>query len=506
MRTVNTDGHIRKTNLLPAQPFYKLLALLVFSSILCGCQLIGKPGPQEPEYVKNPCLVLALPTSGPYASISSKIKKGAETARKQLKTRGVDIRLENINTDSPDWLQRLSALPPMCAVVGGPMRDKSYIEARKAGITNQRVFFAFLPNLQSGDEGASAWRFFPSPEDQINTLIKFATDEMNMRTYGALSPNDNYGKKMTGFLENSLKKRNIPLQKSVYANPSAPAVSSALKPLINPKIAEDGKTILPQTTFEAIFLPDSWKRVDMITSGLKANGEDRLLLLGTTLWEQGLTGKQIPEAERYALAIYPGAWDKNRAPGALKQAGNDFWTALGYDFINFGSAVALAVRPESRLVNDRIQKASGSIKAMAPIFWDNNGHARQQLYLFQISPSGPTPANASQLRQKRNAIAEKTALRLQGWSHIDPDTGEAISDAPQNLLPDDEPGAQEDVETSQSRPISTSEPDAVAPSLPATQPAVAPAAAPAQSAQPASDGAVFSSVPRPSYKLSLPKK
>ena len=78
-------------------------------------------------------------------------------------------------------------------MVGGPLQARNYAQARSAGAVDQRAFFTFLPSLEQGDEGARAWRFFPSPQDQIDALISFATNDLNIRTYGAFYPTDAYG-------------------------------------------------------------------------------------------------------------------------------------------------------------------------------------------------------------------------------------------------------------------------------------------------------------------------
>lgn len=54
--------------------------------------------------------------------------------------------------------------------------------------------------------------------------------------------------------------------------------------------------------------------MNLLTTSLMYNGEDRLVLLGTTLWEQGLDGKTVAEPDRYALAVFPAAWDATQAP------------------------------------------------------------------------------------------------------------------------------------------------------------------------------------------------
>lgn len=485
----------RFSALLTPVRYRSFLCFYICIFALCGCQILGRHGSGEiePEFVNNPCIILVLPTSGQYANISRKIRQGAEAAQNELKKTGSNVRIENINTDSPDWLAQLQRLPESCAVVGGPLRDKSYTEARTAGLTQQRIFFAFTPNLQPGDEGKTAWRFFPSPQDQIDALLRFSADELNIRTYGALLPSDHYGRRMTSILETTLNKRQMPLQKSTYGAPTQAAITSALQPLLKPTRADQTSPLIPQTTFEALFLPDSWKRVDTITSALSANGEDRLVLLGTTLWEQGLAGKQVPGAGKYALAVFPGAWNPQTAPAQLKNQSGDFWTALGYDFIKFSAGLGLGTKPSPAMITSRAQKAALRIKAMAPIFWNADGSAHQQLYLFQITPAGTAPLDIANFKRQRTAIAQKAALKMQGWGHIDPVTGEAIS----------EPAREAEIYPNET-PISESRqaaPPIVSSSAPIQQ-TVTPSAP--KQAEPVSG--TIGTVPRSSYKLSLPGK
>lgn len=469
------------------------LGLVCLMLLLGGCQFPGRGGASssEPEYVQNPCLVLALPMGGQFANVSSRIIKGATLAQKAMASSGRQVQIHHINTDEPNWLNKLQNLPEYCAIVGGPLRDRNYLEAKKAGQTQTRVFFAFIPNLEQGDEGNVAWRFFPSPQDQIDALTRFATDELNIHAYGALSPADNYGQRMTALLESNLKQRHIPLHKATYAVPTSGAMAAALGPLLQPTQGEDGRAI-PHTRFEAIFLPDSWKRMGALTQALHANGEDRLVLLGPAIWEQGLAGAQIPVSERYALAVFPGAWDKNNVQAPLKASNPDLWTALGYDFVNFGNAMALGIRPEAGIVTARAQRSAGAIRSIAPILWDTNGIAHQRLYLFQPAPGGSKSLNIEAFKQKRMAIAEGEALGMQGWNQVDSSTQSSMRVPSQQPAPPSAPADAQEVSLKESIPA---------------RPAINPVSQeqPAATIPPAATGSSgLSTVPRPSYKLSLP--
>ncbi|MGE9986059.1 hypothetical protein [Desulfovibrio sp. SGI.169] len=445
---------------------------------LTACQLpflkrgAAPTAPAAPA-AQGPCVALALPASGPYAPISGKIGRGAALARQELAADGITIRLETINTEAPGWLDKLSALPPACAVVGGPLQARNYAQARSAGAVDQRAFFTFLPSLEQGDEGARAWRFFPSPQDQIDALIAFAADSLNIRTYGAFYPSDAYGARMTGLLEQSLTRRNMPLHKAAYDPADASSWSTAVAPLINPTQAGGNGTPVPQTAFEALFLPDSWKNMDMLTTSLLYNGEDRLVLLGTTLWEQSLSGRQTPNAEKYALAVFPGAWNAARAPRALQAPGNDFWVALGYDFTRFAVNLGLNSRLTTPEITARAGRAAQMIRGMAPITWDGAGVAHQRLFIFQPSPTGISPLNLEQFQQTRTAVLQRAALRMQGLPAVDAEGNPLVPGLP---------------------PAADQTPAMPSQSGTAVQPATTPAALP------------LSPTPQPSYKLRLPTR
>lgn len=469
--------------------FNRFFAILVLCCLfLNGCSALqGKKGAQQAGS-KNPCIVLALPDSGPYAAISTKIRRGAQESRLELAKTGINVRIENLNTESPSWLSALAALPAECAVVGGPMREKSFLAAEKAGALENRAFFAFMPTLKASDEGKRAWRFFPSPKDQIEALVRFTTDELGIRSFGSFYPSDSYGQRMTKILETTLVSKNMNLKKASY-NPKAPGTwSNSAAELVQP-IKSPGKSPVPQTTFEALLLPDSWKNVDKITSSLMVNGEDRLVLMGTTLWEQGLSGKQVPNAQNYALAIFPGAWNRARAPKSLQGANNDFWTALGYDFIRFASHMGLTARPTATEITTYARQSSSSMRALAPITYDGHGVAHEKLYLFQISSTGMKPANVQELRQKRQQIQEQAALRIR---NIQAET------TPEPGLASEPADYTEEPSGSASAPMQTSaepEPQHI------PSPAIMRPASPQAPAQPP-----LSTVPQPSYKLRLPVK
>ena len=447
------------------------VSLLALLGCLAACQMpfgLGQRAPQpKPQpvalaAVSGPCVVLALPSSGTYAPIASKVRHGAQMAQSELAASGIKMRLETVNTEAADWLQRLDALPQACAVVAAP-QARNYAQAREHGQLEKRAFFTFVPSLEQGDEGARAWRFFPSPQDQIDTLINFASTGLNIRTYGAFYPTDACLRRMTGLHgAKSLASQQIRCHKGLVQPCRTCIVERCRSSAHCAQTPQGSKTPVPQTSFEALFLPDSWKSMEMLTTSLLYNGEDRLVLLGTTLWEQSLSGKTVANADKFALAVFPGAWNQPQAPRALQVPGTDFWNALGYDFVRFAVSMGLDSRLTTPQVTARAQRASKMIWGMAPISWDNAGVAHQKLFLFGVSPSGMTPVDVETFQQTRARVLQQAALRMQG------------------LPPVDATGA------------------------PLASPAAGAEATPAMQTGQTPSAPIMSNTPRPSYKLSLP--
>lgn len=364
------------------------------------------PAPQA-SGPQSACLVLALPSGGPVGPVADKIRAGAVAAQQELGKHGVKIDLRHINTEQADWLTQLAALPPQCAVVGGPVQVPVFTAAKSAFA--RRHFFAFLP--QVGEvEGHSAWRFFPSPQDQVAALVRFARGDLDITSYAALYPADTYGTRMTGIFEQAVRAAGGTVQTAGYNPAEMQNWPKTAAGLLQPR--EVNKVPVPSTNFGAIFLPDSWKNMDMVTASLLLSGEDRMVLMGTSLWEQSLSGVSTVNVHNYSLAVFPGAWNPAHVPPALQALpAKDFWTALGYDFVRFGSMLGLQGPVAAAEVNTRIQRAQGMTWAMAPMHWSPQGVASQQLFLFTPTQNGFTLLDVPAFKERRTQVLSRFDAR-----------------------------------------------------------------------------------------------
>lgn len=367
-----------------------------------------------PAY-QSTCLVLALPTGGSLNAISAKITTGARAAQQELAQAGVNVQIQTVNTDLPDWPTQLDALPPTCVLVGGPLRTTSYTAAKTAGVTGRRTFFTFLQQLGAGEEGQTAWRLFPSPQDQIEALLRFTRQELGITAYASFYPGDAYGARMTGIFEKAVTAAGGTLQTASYNPADMGSWTQAAETLVRPRLVD--KTPISTAAFGAVFLPDSWKNMEMLTTSLIYNGEDRQVLLGTALWEQGLTGQKAVNAANFDLAVFPGTWNPNTVPPILQGLGStDFWVGLGYDFVRFGSAMGLNAPATPAEVTAKARQAENIAWAMAPLRWNTSGQANQQMFLFTPTSTGFVPLNVEAFKERRARLQTRFDNRVRAAS------------------------------------------------------------------------------------------
>jgi hypothetical protein len=353
------------------------------------------PAPAGP--VPGQPVVLALPLSGQHASVAGKIVAGARVACDELSASGNQVSLFVIDTDQPDWVAQVDALPRNAVVVGGPLRRDDYTQAKSRGLTSRRVLFTFLPALEAGDEGHTAWRFFSGAQDQIDTLLAF-TSRLGINGYAVFYPEENFGRRMATLFDERARAS------------GANVVMQSYQPGDQNNWMQTASSLLGKNksgrAFRAIFLPDSWRNMDQIVPNFFYHNETRQVLLGTSLWEQGLSGGNFVSMQYYNLALFPGSWNAaqltpagKRLQSGLAGAGAgaaDYWAGIGYDFarLSAGLGVREGWTPDS--VNAALQAANINW-SIAPIQW-NGGVATQQMYLFQPRANGFALLNEAEFR------------------------------------------------------------------------------------------------------------
>ncbi len=376
----------------------------------------------SPMMLSSGCYTMILPMSGPYATIGAKMAQGAAVAQQELAKSGVQAEVLLINTESSNWLDQLDNLPEHCVTVGGPMRPDGYAQVKARGLTQERALFTFLSKLDEGDEGSVAWRFFSSPEDQITAVLSFAR-QVGVAEYASFYPDDMFGQRMTGLFSQAVESSGARMGPMVSYLPSDQAAwNDTVRSFVGTTMIDE--IPVPSTSFGAVFLPDSWSASELLIPYLFFQGEDRLLLLGTALWEQGLADKVDYAVNNFRLAVFPGAWNSATPTAAATRLINglnlgqtvettaDFWTGIGYDFVRFASALDAKPGWDPASINSKLARMQSFDWSMAPLRWEN-GRAEQALFLFTPSENGFTMADVALFRQRLERVREQHDKRVE---------------------------------------------------------------------------------------------
>lgn len=355
-------------------------------------------------------VALALPLSGPFGGIGKQVAAGAQAAVRELAARHVSMDVRIIDSERPDWLEQIAALPADCVTVGGPLQAEACAAMRQTGLPG-RVQFAFLPRLPNpAEEGVTVWRFFTSPRDQLDAVLDFAAGELGIRSYGVLAPQDPYGQRMAELFLQAAGQRGLDVATGSYPPEDMKSWTKITGNFVGAVATERGRIPRARASFEAVFLPDSWKNMDMLISTLHYHGASRMVMLGTSLWEQGLSSVRGLTPSTFALAVFPGAWNSQADSAAARAligdmapAGRsiDDWTVLGFDFVRFAAALGLDAPLDAAALNQRLS-ATTLDWAGAPITWNGQGQASRRLFLFQPTRDGMIPLDRAAFRAYRD--------------------------------------------------------------------------------------------------------
>ena len=285
-----------------------------------------------------------LPLSGPYAIFGQRALNGIELALSQSGEEGHGIPFRIIVADSrSDARATEEAVAQMdqkkVGAILGPM-PMAEVAARKAQALGIPML-AFTQKKGVPDLGNYVFRNFITPQMQVRSLVSFATEELNVRRFAILYPDENYGrrymhlfwdqviahggtvnaveaydpagtdfakpiKKMAGLFydvppdlnqESALEM--IPemvLLAPDQARPDAVAIPDPVERISG--IPLDRETINdlsrrnpgrddqwhPHMDFDAVFIPDAPKKAGLVIPQLAYYDIRDILLLGTNLW------------------------------------------------------------------------------------------------------------------------------------------------------------------------------------------------------------------------------
>lgn len=264
-----------------------------------------------------------LPLSGSYKAYGQRALKGIELAISQRDeiNGGASFQVMIKDTAS-DSGRAAAAVRDLCeagvSAIIGPMLTA--LPAAKAAQACGVPIIALTGKDGVPDLGEYAFRNFLTPRMQTAALVSYVVQEMGLKRFAVLYPEEKYGTTLMGlFWDAVIGQGGIMVGAEAY-RPETVDFEQAIKKLVGlhyqqpedsnavPAVqpdAPEAETASARSSvdFDALFIPDAPEKVGMIASQLVFHDVKNVVLLGTNLWH---SDELIQAAGRYVQgAIVP---------------------------------------------------------------------------------------------------------------------------------------------------------------------------------------------------------
>jgi ABC-type branched-subunit amino acid transport system substrate-binding protein len=271
-----------------------------------------------------------LPLSGPYQALGSRALKGIELAFSQFNAQGIDppvsLIIKNTAADPEKTTTAVQELiDEKVAAIIGPM-----VTAETAAIMAQLSGIPIITLTQKDnitEIGDNVFRNFLTPKMQVETIVSFAAENLGLRNFAILYPEEKYGTifmnlfwdeviahggEVVGLESYNPSHTDFadPIKKLVGLYYEVPEdLKERLTPLVDNEDQTDEETMDEETKtdeqeeepqaivdFEAVFIPDAPNKAGLIIPQLAFYDVEDVYLIGTNLWH---SDKLIEMAKEY---------------------------------------------------------------------------------------------------------------------------------------------------------------------------------------------------------------
>jgi ABC-type branched-subunit amino acid transport system substrate-binding protein len=255
-----------------------------------------------------------LPLTGKYSSIAYKTLNGLRLGLGIVGSDRSSLRLAVVDSEgTPDGarksVERLVLEDSVIAIVGSLLSKTATSVAAK---TEELGVPSIALSQKAGltEAGTYIFRNAVTSEMQVKELVRIAMDQMGLKRFALLYPNDYYGVEYANLFWDEVLARGGRVSAAQIYNPSETDFRGPVKRLVGTYYVDDRSAeyknrvtewfkkqkkvsarqqppddlLPPVTDFDAIFIPDSAKAVGQIAPMLAYQGVTNVRLLGTNVW------------------------------------------------------------------------------------------------------------------------------------------------------------------------------------------------------------------------------
>jgi ABC-type branched-subunit amino acid transport system substrate-binding protein len=360
---------------------------------------------------KRRLIGILLPLTGPYKVFGNRALRAIQFALDQFNDQSnqpaFKIIVRDTRSDPQTTIKAIRQFDKNhVSIIIGPIVMSEYA-AREAQIRSIPIV-TLSQKPEVPELGDYVFRFFLTPQMQIDTLVPFAINELGVKRFAVLYPEESYGDTFLKFFRDSVLDYGAKLVAVESYKPEQTDFASQIRKFSKSRESEKNGAPVPGRhstrrrrhqkyklvlDFDAIFIPDSADKIALIAPQLAFYDIDNVLLLGTNLWH---SDNLIHSARNYVQeaimtdAFYARDSKKNvqefisgfeethgESPGLIE--------ALAYDtaMMNFHNLSNPGIRSRNDLKH-AIKNISNFEGVTGYTSFNKNGDAIKNLYVLQI--------------------------------------------------------------------------------------------------------------------------
>jgi ABC-type branched-subunit amino acid transport system substrate-binding protein len=247
------------------------------------------PLPPKAKYTVG----VILPLSGIHQPFGDKVLQGIQLAIKEFESPGkiplISLSIRDSKgspVEAEKAVEELATKEKVMAIIGPLLSSTSERAAKKA----QQMKVPLLTFSQKETKGDFLFQNSLTPSDQVQTLVAYATNELNLKTYAVFYPNSPYGLYFKNLFVQEMVRKGGKISGVVVYQEDQTDFSQEIKGFfkIEPVQEPDGKRKKEDEfkslhSVDGIFIPDTHDRVAMILSQMFFY-DVKGTFLGTNAW------------------------------------------------------------------------------------------------------------------------------------------------------------------------------------------------------------------------------
>jgi ABC-type branched-subunit amino acid transport system substrate-binding protein len=290
----------------------------------------AKTGPIPEE--RRGYVGILLPLSGKYAVYGESVLHGLECAAGIFSPCRGDLGLNLLIRDTQGdpkvaakIVSELAGNSDVRAVIG-PLPQVEVEQAAAAAESSQLPMITLSQKADVAQMGQYIFRNFLTVADQVASLVDYACGEKKWKKLAILYPEGAGGEEYKKAFEAEVARCGGKLVAQASYPPNTKSFSDALRAL---KFSSTEQSSDSAVAVDALFIPDVYRRIPDVVSGMKALGIAGVHLLGGAGWDH--PGLLNAGADALEGAVYVNGFYAKSASFTVKDFVSTFQAAYGFD-------------------------------------------------------------------------------------------------------------------------------------------------------------------------------